>query len=162
MQPKSITGFVGPALMLWLVFQFATTPTVLYAQVSEQPVVAKLVQDWHTALTNGDLDAALAQYADDAVFFPTFVNAARSSTERRAFLQTLIDKKPIAVLNPDQRVRLFGNAATSSGSWLFTVNNAEGVRVQMPVRYLFVYEKRGGRWLIVEQHVSAMPEKKAV
>ncbi len=148
--------------MLWLVFQFLNTPTVLYAQAGDQAEIGKLVQNWHAALTAGDLEAVSAQYADDAVFFPTFINIARTANERRAFLQTLINKKPTAVLYPDQRVRQFGNVATCSGSWLFTINNADGTRGQVPVRYLYVYEKRGGKWLIVEQHVSAMPEKKAI
>jgi hypothetical protein len=104
----------------------------------------------------------MAQYASDAVFFPTFINAARTADERKAFLQVLIAKKPVAVLNNDQRIRLFGDVATCSGSWVFDVNAADGSREKKPVRYLFVFEKRAGKWLIIEQHVSAFPEKSKV
>jgi hypothetical protein len=105
------------------------------------------------------LDGLLAQYASDAVFFPTFINVARTADERKAFLQTLIAKKPVATLNNDQRIRLLGDVSTCSGTWIFEVNAADGSREKKPVRYLFVFEKRGGKWLIIEQHVSGFPVK---
>jgi hypothetical protein len=121
--------------------------------------VAQQVTNWHNGLLKGDLEGLMAQYASDAVFFPTFINTARTFDERRAFLTTLIAKKPAAALNNDQRTRIFGNVATCSGTWVFEVNAADGSREKKPVRYLFVFEKRGNNWLIVEQHVSAFPVK---
>jgi uncharacterized protein (TIGR02246 family) len=130
------------------------------AQDSPKQEVAQQVTAWHEGLVKADLNGLMAQYASDAVFFPTFINVARTADERKAFLTTLIAKKPIAVLNNDQRIRLFGDVATCSGTWVFEVNAADGSREKKPVRYLFVFEKRGGKWLIIEQHVSGFPEKK--
>lgn len=131
-----------------------------FSQTTAKQEIEQQIVLWHDGLVKGDLNGLMAQYASDAVFFPTFINAARNADERKAFLQTLINKKPTATLNSDQRVRLFTDVATCSGTWMFDVNNAEGVREKKPVRYLFVFEKRGGKWLIIEQHVSAFPEKK--
>ncbi len=133
--------------------------TSVFAQDTPKQEVAQQLTNWHAGLVNGDLEGVMAQYASDAVFFPTFINAARTADERKAFLQTLIAKKPTAVINNDQRIRLFGDVATCSGTWLFDVNAADGSREKKPVRYLFVFEKRAGKWLIIEQHVSAFPEK---
>lgn len=133
--------------------------TAVLAQDTPKQEVAQQLNNWHNGLVKGDLEGVMAQYASDAVFFPTFINAARTADERKAFLQVLIAKKPTAVLNNDQRIRLFGDVATCSGSWVFDVNAADGTREKKPVRYLFVFEKRAGKWLIVEQHVSAFPEK---
>lgn len=133
--------------------------TAVLAQDGPKQEVAQQLTNWHNGLVKGDLEGLQAQYASDAVFFPTFINAARTAEERKAFLQVLIAKKPTAVLNNDQRIRLFGDVATCSGSWVFDVNAADGTREKKPVRYLFVFEKRGGKWLIIEQHVSAFPEK---
>lgn len=130
------------------------------AQTSPKQEIENQLKLWHEGLVKGDLDGIMAQYASDAVFFPTFINMAKNADERKAFLQTLINKKPTAVMNPDQRIRLFTDVATCSGTWIFDVNNADGVREKKPVRYLFVFEKRNGKWLIIEQHVSAFPEKK--
>ena len=131
----------------------------IFAQDTPKQEVAQQITNWHNGLVKADLDGLMAQYASDAVFFPTFINAACTADERKAFLQVLIAKKPVAVLNNDQRIRLFGDVATCSGSWVFDVNAADGSREKKPVRYLFVFEKRAGKWLIVEQHVSAFPEK---
>ncbi len=128
------------------------------AQTTPQDV-AQQVTNWHSGLQKADLDGLMAQYASDAVFFPTFINVARTADERKAFLQTLIAKKPVATLNNDQRIRLLGDVSTCSGTWIFEVNAADGSREKKPVRYLFVFEKRGGKWLIIEQHVSGFPLK---
>jgi uncharacterized protein (TIGR02246 family) len=122
--------------------------------------IAQQVTNWHNGLVKGDVETVAAQYASDAVFFPTFINSANTPDARKAFLMALIAKKPVATMNNDQRVRIFGDIATCSGTWVFDVNAADGSREKKPVRYLFVFEKRGGKWLIIEQHVSAFPEKK--
>ena len=130
-----------------------------FAQDTPKQEVAQQLTNWHNGLVKGDLEGVLAQYASDAVFFPTFINAARTADERKSFLQTLIAKKPVAVLNNDQRIRLFGDVATCSGSWVFDVTAADGSREKKPVRYLFVFEKRAGKWLIIAHHVCAYVEK---
>lgn len=141
------------------IFVFLVFVGSSFAQDSPKQDVAKQVTNWHQGLQKGDLEGLMAQYASDAVFFPTFINVALTADERKTFLQTLIAKKPVASLNNDQRIRLLGDVATCSGTWVFEVNNAEGGRDKKPVRYLFVFEKRGGKYLIIEQHVSAFPVK---
>ena len=138
---------------------FLLANILLQAQTSTPADISKQVTAWHEGLIKGDLAGLQAQYASDAVFFPTFINKANTPDERKAFLNTLIAKKPVATLNPDQRVRIFGDVATCSGTWVFEVNAADGTREKKPVRYLFVFEKRAGQWLIVEQHVSGFPVK---
>jgi hypothetical protein len=139
------------ALLLSIAFisQSQTTPSD----------ISKQVTTWHEGLVKGDLDGLQAQYASDAVFFPTFINSANTPDTRKTFLAALIAKKPVATLNLDQRVRIFGDVATCSGTWVFEVNAADGSREKKPVRYLFVFEKRAAKWLIVEQHVSGFPVK---
>lgn len=145
---------------LFLIVCLLIAGSEVFSQATAKQEIEQQIVQWHDGLQKGDLNGLMAQYASDAVFFPTFINSARSADERKAFLQTLINKKPVATLNNDQRVRLFNDVATCSGTWVFDVNNADGVREKKPVRYLFVFEKRGGKWLIIEQHVSAFPEKK--
>ncbi len=82
---QSTRRFLIPVLMLWIVFQFLTPSTILYAQTSNQAEIGKLVQQWHVVITAGDLDAVSAQYADDAVFFPTFVNITHTAARTPCF-----------------------------------------------------------------------------
>jgi hypothetical protein len=144
--------------VVYIFFLFASTH--LFAQTTPKQEIAQQVTAWHEGLAKADMNALMAQYASDAVFFPTFINMAYTADERKVFLQTLINKKPVATLNPDQRIRLFNDVATCSGTWIFEVNAADGSREKKPVRYLFVFEKRNAKWLIIEQHVSGFPEKK--
>jgi hypothetical protein len=132
---------------------------VSFAQNATPSDISKQVTAWHDGLLKADLEGLMAQYASDAIFFPTFINSANTPDARKAFLTALIAKKPIATLNNDQRVRVFDGVATCSGTWIFDVNAADGTREKKPVRYLFVFEKRAGRWLIIEQHVSGFPIK---
>lgn len=144
--------------VLVLLLTFSVGESVFSQAISEE--IAQQLTDWHVGLKKADLKGLESQYASDAVFFPTFINAARTANERESFLQTLIAKKPEVVFNNVRRIRVFGNVATCSGTWIFEVNSTEGSREKKPVRYLFVFEKREGKWLIIEQHVSAFPEKK--
>jgi len=137
--------------LLFIVFFNSSIAQTTPKEVSQQ------VSNWHDGLVKGDLNGLMAQYASDAVFFPTFINKALTPDERKSFLTTLIAKKPVATLNNDQRVRIFDDVATCSGTWVFEVNAADNSRKMKPVRYLFVFEKRAGKWLIIEQHVSAFP-----
>jgi hypothetical protein len=151
----TISFFMKFILSMLLVFG---SFNIVFGQTTSSEI-AQQVTNWHIGLEKADLDGLVAQYASDAVFFPTFINSARTADERKVFLQTLIAKKPVATLNNDQRIRIFGNIFTCSGTWVFDVNAADGSREKKPVRYLFVFEKRAGKWLIIEQHVSAFPVK---
>ena len=49
------------------------------------------------------------------------------------------------------------DAAIDTGLYQFTLTNRNGSRSVVNARYTFVYERRGGRWLIVNHHSSAVP-----
>ena len=56
----------------------------------------------------------------------------------------------------EHRVQLLGNVAISSGFYIRTATD-NGKTVQTPARFTFVYARRGGQWLIVAHHSSALP-----
>ncbi len=70
--------------------------------------------------------------------------------------------KPRGTINYRQVRRLDDDSAVDAGVYTFTLNNADGSIVQVQARYSFVYEKRNGRWLIINHHSSVMPEPVAV
>jgi len=57
----------------------------------------------------------------------------------------------------DHRVQVFGRVAINTGFYTRTAQQ-DGKPVQSPARFSFVYEKRGGQWLIVNHHSSAFPQ----
>ncbi len=54
---------------------------------------------------------------------------------------------------------LDGNSAIDTGIYAFTLTDPKtGAKRVVEARYTYEYEKRGGKWLIVNHHSSAMPE----
>ena len=56
----------------------------------------------------------------------------------------------------EQRIRVYGDMAINTGTYTFSQVD-DGKEVLRPARFSFVYRNRGGRWLIVDHHSSAVP-----
>ncbi len=56
----------------------------------------------------------------------------------------------------EQLIRIYGNTAINTGYYTFSYMK-DGETKTLPARYSFVYVKRGGKWVIVDHHSSAMP-----
>ena len=60
----------------------------------------------------------------------------------------------------EHRVQVYGDIAINSGYYTLT-RRQDGKTTQAPARFSFVYQKRGGKWLIVSHHSSAVPQAPA-
>ncbi|HCT77100.1 MAG TPA: DUF4440 domain-containing protein [Micromonosporaceae bacterium] len=127
--------------------------------VPDKQVIAQLFTEWDAALATGDPQKVADRYAADAVLLPTVSNQVR--TDRNGivdYFQHFLEAKPrgtiitsvVSVLDPD--------TAVDTGTYRFALVK-DGKQQQVDARYTFVYELRSGRWLIVNHHSSAMPEK---
>jgi hypothetical protein len=56
----------------------------------------------------------------------------------------------------EQRIRVYGDIALNTGTYTFS-EVRDGKEITRPARFSFVYRNRGGRWLIVDHHSSAVP-----
>jgi hypothetical protein len=56
----------------------------------------------------------------------------------------------------EQRIRIYGDIAISTGTYTFS-ETRDGKDIVRPARYSFVYRNRGGRWMIIDHHSSAVP-----
>ncbi len=61
----------------------------------------------------------------------------------------------------DPFIRVYGSTAINTGYYTFSWVN-EGQSKNLPARYSFTYVKRDGRWMIVDQHSSAVPDPNLV
>ncbi len=97
-------------------------------------------------------------YAPDAVFLGTSSPVIRDDPKLVAeyfrSLATLGDDAKNAV--GEHRVQIYGDMAINSGYYTLT-RTQDGKLTQSPARFSFVYQKRGGEWLIVSHHSSAVP-----
>ena len=120
--------------------------------------ILPLFDEWNAAIQSGNPDQVVALYATDGILIPTVSNQIRHNhAEIRDYFAHFLVLEPVATLD-EHHVREFGELAINSGIYTFRfANPLEGVN-GVTARYTFVYQWRGGRWLIIEHHSSRMPE----
>lgn len=126
--------------------------------VTEQQIAA-LFTAWNNALATGDAEKVADLYAPDAVLLPTVSNEVRINRPQivdyfKKFLQShpsgAIEQEHVKIADPD--------TAIDTGIYVFTLHQ-DGQETKVRARYTYVYEKIGGKWLILNHHSSVMPEK---
>ncbi|MFC4500829.1 MULTISPECIES: SgcJ/EcaC family oxidoreductase [Streptomyces] len=130
---------------------------------SEKPSkkqIAALFDGWNAALQTGDPDKVADRYAKDAVLLPTVSNKVR--TDRVGivdYFHHFLENKPVGKKVQTIVNVLDSNSAIDTGVYEFTLTDpATQQKRVVEARYTYEYEKRGGTWLIVNHHSSAMPE----
>ncbi|MCC4592426.1 SgcJ/EcaC family oxidoreductase [Xanthomonas campestris pv. cannae] len=126
---------------------------------SAEREIAGLFDRWNAALATGNPQRVADLYARDGVLLPTVSNQVRASrAEIEDYFSHFLAAKPRGAINYRQVRLLDDDSAVDAGVYTFTLNNPDGSTRQVQARYTFVYEKRDGRWLIINHHSSAMPE----
>jgi len=124
--------------------------------------VAAATQAWIDGMTSHDIERVLALYDSEAVLWGTRSPKLRDNPAAvRDYFNILRTVPPSykAVLG-EQRIRIYGDIAINTGTYTFS-EVRDGKEIVRPARYSFVYINRGGRWLIVDHHSSAVPEPPA-
>ncbi|GAB2970179.1 hypothetical protein GCM10023080_037000 [Streptomyces pseudoechinosporeus] len=121
--------------------------------------IAALFDQWNAALQTGDSEKVADRYAPDAVLLPTASPKIRTNHDEIAdYFEHFLLKKP-----KGEKLRtvinvLDGNSAIDAGLYEFHITDPEtGKKSTLEARYTFEYEKRDGKWLIVNHHSSVVP-----
>ena len=120
--------------------------------------VAALFDHWNAALATKNPDAVVRTYAADAVLLPTVENGPLVGRDAiRGYFVEFLKKNPSGTI--DQRtIRIGCNIAYAVGLYTFMIDGEQpGSRVPVAARYTYIYEPRGGQWLIVHHHSSKQP-----
>ncbi|MFJ9691685.1 SgcJ/EcaC family oxidoreductase [Kitasatospora sp. NPDC101183] len=126
---------------------------------SSEREIAALFDQWNTALQSGDAEEVADRYAPDAVLLPTASPVIR--TDRAGivdYFEHFQQKKPRG-----EKIRsvinvLDANSAVDAGLYRFHLTDPKtGVTKAVEARYSYEYEKRGGKWLIINHHSSVLP-----
>ena len=123
--------------------------------------VASLFDQWNAALATGNADTVADLYASDGVLLPTLSAVVRSNRDqiKEYFAEDFLPKKPQGTIT-ESHVRILDDEnAAHSGNYRFSLTGKDGTKTEVDARFTYVYEKIDGRWLIVEHHSSAAPEK---
>ena len=143
------------ALLVWSAATLlgAATP----AQADDRADVEATTQRWISAFNRKSTDDIVALYAPDAVFHGTSSAVLRDTPALvREYFNGLANLGNSTMATAEHRVQLLGDVAISSGFYIRTATDG-GKTVQTPARFTFVYARRGGQWLIVAHHSSALP-----
>ncbi|WP_033284850.1 SgcJ/EcaC family oxidoreductase [Streptomyces sp. NRRL F-525] len=122
--------------------------------------IAALFDGWNAALQTGDPKKVADRYAPDAVLLPTVSNEIRTDrAEIVDYFEHFLPNKPVAKKVETYINVLDSNSAIDAGAYDITLTDPKtGKKRVVEARYTYEYEKRGGKWLIVNHHSSVMPE----
>jgi uncharacterized protein (TIGR02246 family) len=156
----------GQPTMHALARLLAATPLVLLqaacqslpAPDSARSEVAAATRQWADAYNRCDASAAAARYDSDAVLWGTVSPAINATPDgiRQYFERGCAGTPKPTVALGESIVRVYGDTATDSGTYVFTVFPG-GRALISPARYSFTYRRKGSDWLIVAHHSSLMP-----
>ncbi|KQX56275.1 MULTISPECIES: SgcJ/EcaC family oxidoreductase [unclassified Streptomyces] len=128
------------------------------AKVTEREI-AGLFDRWNAALRTGDAEKVTERYAEDAVLLPTA--SPRIRTDHAAitdYFEHFLRNSPRGEKLRSEITVLDENSALDAGLYRFHLTDpGTGATRAVDARYTYVYEKRGGDWLIVNHHSSVLP-----
>ncbi|MEV6974518.1 SgcJ/EcaC family oxidoreductase [Kitasatospora sp. NPDC093806] len=121
--------------------------------------IAGLFDQWNAALQTGDPEKVTERYAEDAVLLPTASPKIRTNhAEIEDYFEHFLLKKPRGEKVRSVITILDGNSAIDAGLYRFHLTDPKtGVTKPLDARYTYEYEKRNGKWLIVNHHSSVLP-----
>jgi uncharacterized protein (TIGR02246 family) len=131
------------------------------AWAGDKEDVAAAMNMWRdnlAASTPENPSKVISLYGDDAVLWGTISTTLRATpAEIKDYFVNALQKLPkLTVTFKDPHIRIYGNTAINSGYYTFSYLK-DGKPTDLPARYSFTYVKRGGKWVIVDHHSSAMP-----
>ena len=142
--------------VLWLVGTGCLTPT---AKADDTAEFKSLIQHYWEGWSTLDPDKTAPMYSKDAdaVFFDVAPLKYNGWEEYKAGVKKVFADASSAsiVPNDDLKVTRRGNIAWTSNTFHGTINQKDGKTMQLVGRHTAVWEKRGGHWIIVHEHVSA-------
>jgi uncharacterized protein (TIGR02246 family) len=112
---------------------------------------------WVEAFNSRDAARLSALYDADAVVLDLDARSPVSGSAAIAQHYASASKRPTARFALGERsIRLMGESAIDSGT-ATVFEMREGNATTTPVRYSLTYRNRGGKWLIVDHHLSPAP-----
>jgi uncharacterized protein (TIGR02246 family) len=122
--------------------------------------VAQLSAPRLQALLDGNVDGYVAAFADNAVFHSSFTPFRIEGKEAiRAFFNGLVrmyPKRHVSIRQPV--IRAYNDDLVVQDSYaVLNWYNEEGEMETYDTRGSTVWVKTGGRWQIVDQHISRLP-----
>jgi len=161
--PCMIDPMTKPLLTLCLAFLMAG-PASLSAQTAKgsavDPVFKDLIRQYYEAWNSANTDKPAPLYAKDAglVFYDlTPLKYTGWDEYKQGVQKYFFDNMASGTLTPkdDLQATRKGNIAWTTVTGHLSAKMKDGKAMEMDFRHTAIWEKRGGKWLMVHEHVSA-------
>lgn len=120
--------------------------------------VAAATDAWRAAYDSRDLARITGAYAPDAVFWGTTMKTvATTPAAVQEYFKDAPTRPNARVVFGEQQIRVYGDTAVNTGTYTFS-DNRDGKATTTPARFSMVFNKRGGRWVMVSHHSSRLPQ----
>lgn len=153
-----VTILLGIAPPLGRAVAGPDTPARSCREASPSEITA-LLDRWQAAVANGDADAIAEFYADDAILLPAMSEAPRNGKAAiRAYFAEFVGRHPLPTTTM-RSVMVGCGMASEMGAARYRLTGArKGTRTFIGGRYSTVLTESEGRWLIVQQNLSLIPQ----
>lgn len=151
--------------MLAVIFLFAALLPVAAqtkkaaGKASDDTEFKALIERYYAAWNKGNPDAPAEFYAKDAdlIFYDIAPFQYRSWAEyhdgvQKAFFDQVTELKLIP--SNDLKVTRRGNVAWTTLSFHLSAKPKAGGAMELDARHTAIWERRGGKWLVVHEHIS--------
>lgn len=146
-----------PCLFTAVLLVLTYLPALANDDAVKEEVIAATAA-WAEAFNARNAQRIAALYADDAVFWGTISPTIRTTPEAvlEYFTNSTTKRPNLRIAVGEQHVRVYDDTAINSGYYT-SRNVQDGQEIITPMRFTFVFHRRGGRWMIVSHHSSRMP-----
>ena len=128
----------------------------MQSPASEADVLAA-ANAWSDAHNSRDAARILSHYAPDATFWGTIAKTLATTPEGVLDFYREAPTRPQARVRFDShKVQFAGDVAIDSGAYTF-MDVRDGAAIAIPARFTMVFQKRGGRWVLIHHHSSRVP-----
>ena len=113
--------------------------------------MAEISQEWLDAYANDDLDGIMAIMHPDGILMPHNQPTSRGTDKMRAYFKPRIGRPGVSFVNDLEEIRINGSWAIVMGTFAVEATAAENAEptVVHNGRYLVLYEKVDGEWLML-------------
>lgn len=139
--------------------------TFAFAQSKDEKEILKFIADYDQAYLNKDIAFAERVWADDYVFSGedgSTQNRAKALEETRKEIANPTYKL-LSIKSVNDSMHIAGNTAIVSGTWTSSIVPPDDLKAEPHIdngRYTMALEKRGGKWLVIAEHISESPHDK--
>lgn len=136
-----------------------------FAQTSGEKEILKFIADYDQAYINFDVGFLEANLAAEYTAFNPYgdvKNRAQSIEDLRKS-KTDPTEKTLSFKTENESVRVVGKTAIATGKWFWSgvsMSNLQSEPHNDTGRYTMIFEKRGGKWMLVTETYSEAPHDK--